>query len=163
MQRLLDRVAVVTGAGSGIGLASARPLAAEGARVAVVDLDGDPGKAAADEIDGLFIQADVTSADDVSDQTPGHPQRVRPDRHRLQQRGDFAARRRSILDHRPGRLAAGAGGQPHLRLPALPALPTAHAGRWRRIPSSTRPRLWPCSARRPHRSPTAPPRAVCWR
>ncbi len=66
MQRLQDRVAVVTGAGSGIGLATARRLAAEGARVAVADLDGQAGKAAADEIDGLFIQADVTSADDVA-------------------------------------------------------------------------------------------------
>ena len=41
MQRLLDRVAVVTGGGSGIGLATARRLAAEGAKVAVADLDGD--------------------------------------------------------------------------------------------------------------------------
>jgi len=66
MQRLLDRVAVVTGGGSGIGLATARRLAAEGAQVAVADLDGETGKAAADEIGGLFIQADVTSEDDVA-------------------------------------------------------------------------------------------------
>ena len=66
MQRLQDRVAVVTGAGSGIGLDTARRLAAEGARVAVADLDAEAGKAAADEIDGLFIHADVTSADDVT-------------------------------------------------------------------------------------------------
>jgi len=65
MQRLLDRVAVVTGGGSGIGLATARRLAAEGAKVAVVDLDGETGKAAADEVGGLFVQADVTSEDDV--------------------------------------------------------------------------------------------------
>jgi NAD(P)-dependent dehydrogenase (short-subunit alcohol dehydrogenase family) len=66
MQRLLDRVAVVTGGGSGIGLATARRLAAEGAKVAVVDVDGETGKAAAAEVGGLFIQADVTSEDDVA-------------------------------------------------------------------------------------------------
>jgi NAD(P)-dependent dehydrogenase (short-subunit alcohol dehydrogenase family) len=65
MQRLLDRVAVVTGAGSGIGLASVRRLAAEGAKVVAVDIDGDTGKAAAEEVGGLFAQADVTSEDDV--------------------------------------------------------------------------------------------------
>jgi NAD(P)-dependent dehydrogenase (short-subunit alcohol dehydrogenase family) len=66
MERLLDRVAVVTGGGSGIGLATARRLAAEGAKVAVVDLNAETGKAAADEVGGLFIQADVTSGDDVA-------------------------------------------------------------------------------------------------
>ena len=47
MQRLQDRVAVITGAGSGIGLASARRLAAEGALVVAVDIDEAAGKAAA--------------------------------------------------------------------------------------------------------------------
>ncbi len=47
MQRLQDRVAVVTGAGSGIGLASARRLAAEGAQVVAVDVDEAAGKTAA--------------------------------------------------------------------------------------------------------------------
>jgi len=65
MQRLLDRVAVVTGAGSGIGLASVRRLAAEGAKVVAVDVDGETGKAAAEEVGGLFAQADVTSEEDV--------------------------------------------------------------------------------------------------
>ncbi len=65
MQRLADRVAVITGAGSGIGLASARRLAAEGARVVAVDLDVDAGRAVAGEVDGLFIRADVTSPEDV--------------------------------------------------------------------------------------------------
>jgi NAD(P)-dependent dehydrogenase (short-subunit alcohol dehydrogenase family) len=65
MQRLLDRVAVVTGAGSGIGLASARRMASEGAKIAVVDIDGETGKAAAEEVGGLFIQADVTAEDEV--------------------------------------------------------------------------------------------------
>jgi NAD(P)-dependent dehydrogenase (short-subunit alcohol dehydrogenase family) len=65
MQRLLDRVAVVTGAGSGIGLASTRRLAAEGAKVVAVDIDGERGKAAAEQAGGLFVQADVTSEEQV--------------------------------------------------------------------------------------------------
>ena len=65
MQRLVDRVAVITGAGSGIGLASVRRLAGEGAKVVAVDIDGETGKAAADEVGGLFVQANVTIEDDV--------------------------------------------------------------------------------------------------
>src|SRR5579871_1328304 len=65
MQRLQDRVAVITGAGSGIGLACVRRLAAEGARIVAVDIDGETGKAAATEAGGIFVQADVTSEDDV--------------------------------------------------------------------------------------------------
>ena len=65
MQRLQDRVAVVTGAGSGIGLASARRLAAEGAQVVAVDVDEAAGKTAAAETGGLFIAADVAVEDDV--------------------------------------------------------------------------------------------------
>ena len=65
MERLQGRVAVITGAGSGIGLASVRRFAAEGAKVVAVDVDGETGKAAADEVGGLFAQADVTSEEDV--------------------------------------------------------------------------------------------------
>src|SRR5262252_2741792 len=65
MQRLRDRVAVITGAGSGIGLASVRRLAAEGAKIVAVDIDGESGKAAAEEAGGIFVQADVTNEDDV--------------------------------------------------------------------------------------------------
>jgi NAD(P)-dependent dehydrogenase (short-subunit alcohol dehydrogenase family) len=65
MQRLQDRVAVVTGAGSGIGLASARRLAAEGATVVAVDIDEAAGKAAAAETGGAFMAADVADEDQV--------------------------------------------------------------------------------------------------
>jgi NAD(P)-dependent dehydrogenase (short-subunit alcohol dehydrogenase family) len=66
-QRLAGRVAVITGAGSGIGLASARRLAAEGATVVVADVDVTTGKLAAEEVGGLFVPADVTSEDAVRD------------------------------------------------------------------------------------------------
>jgi NAD(P)-dependent dehydrogenase (short-subunit alcohol dehydrogenase family) len=65
MQRLQDRVAVITGAGSGVGLASARRMAAEGARIVAVDIDKTAGQAAADETGGAFKYADVGSEDDV--------------------------------------------------------------------------------------------------
>ncbi|MEV6931127.1 3-oxoacyl-ACP reductase [Dactylosporangium sp. NPDC051485] len=59
MQRLQDRVAVITGAGSGIGLATARRFASEGAKVVAVDLNEDAGKAAAQEVGGEFVAVDV--------------------------------------------------------------------------------------------------------
>ena len=65
MQRLRDRVAVITGAASGIGLAAARRLAAEGARVVLADVSDEAGKNAAEEVGGLFVKTDVTSGDDV--------------------------------------------------------------------------------------------------
>ncbi|MEX2401146.1 MAG: SDR family oxidoreductase [Rhodothermales bacterium] len=48
--RLRDRVAVVTGAASGIGRATAVRFAAEGARVAALDIDGEGGRALASEL-----------------------------------------------------------------------------------------------------------------
>jgi NAD(P)-dependent dehydrogenase (short-subunit alcohol dehydrogenase family) len=60
MQRFEGRVAVITGGGSGIRLASARRLASEGAKVVIADVSAESGKAAADEVNGLFVQTDVS-------------------------------------------------------------------------------------------------------
>ena len=65
MNRFEGRTAVVTGGGSGIGRATVRRLAEEGARVVVADVDADAGSAAAKEVDGLFVRTDVTAEADV--------------------------------------------------------------------------------------------------
>ncbi|QIS14864.1 3-oxoacyl-ACP reductase [Nocardia arthritidis] len=67
LQRLQDRVAVVTGGGSGIGLATVRRFAAEGAKVVVADIDATSGGAAAAEVGGLYVKVDVTDEEQVRD------------------------------------------------------------------------------------------------
>jgi NAD(P)-dependent dehydrogenase (short-subunit alcohol dehydrogenase family) len=67
MDRLEGRVAVITGAGSGIGLATARRFAEEGATVVAVDLNAEAGKAAADEVGGDFVACDVGDEGSVRD------------------------------------------------------------------------------------------------
>ena len=66
-RRLEDRVAVITGGASGIGLATARRFADEGAVVVIGDLDPVAGQAVADEVNGLFVPTDVTDPDAVED------------------------------------------------------------------------------------------------
>ena len=63
--RLADRVAVITGAAGGIGLATARRFTSEGAKVVCADVDEEGGRKAAAEVDGHFVKVDVTSEDEV--------------------------------------------------------------------------------------------------
>ncbi len=63
---LTDRIAVVTGASSGIGAATARALARGGARVAVLGRRADRIEQLAKEIDGLAVVADVTTGLDAA-------------------------------------------------------------------------------------------------
>ena len=75
MHRLQDRVVVVTGAGSGLGLASARRMAAEGARIIAVDVDAASGEVAAKETGGEFVAANVADEDQVRDLFDGVAER----------------------------------------------------------------------------------------
>ena len=64
-RRLEGRVAVVTGGAGGIGLATVRRLASEGAQVVVADLDAEAGKSSADHVGGLFVKTDVSDGTEV--------------------------------------------------------------------------------------------------
>ncbi len=66
MLRLADRVAVITGAGSGIGRATAERFAQEGAQVVCFDTDADAAGAVAADVNGLAVVGDVTNPRDVA-------------------------------------------------------------------------------------------------
>jgi NAD(P)-dependent dehydrogenase (short-subunit alcohol dehydrogenase family) len=59
--------AVITGGSSGLGAATARTLAAEGVKVALLDLNVDAGEALAKELGGVFCKVDVTSQQECAE------------------------------------------------------------------------------------------------
>lgn len=63
--RLQDKIAIVTGAGQGIGEAIARSFAAEGAVVVLAELNEETGAQVARDIGGTFVRTDVTSQGDI--------------------------------------------------------------------------------------------------
>ena len=71
MTRLTGKVAIVTGAGNGIGRACARRFAADGAAVALADINVEAGEAAAEGIraeggKAIFVETDVTKREAIA-------------------------------------------------------------------------------------------------
>jgi 3-oxoacyl-[acyl-carrier protein] reductase len=66
VERLKDKVALVTGGASGFGEGIARRFTQEGARVAIADLNQDAAQKLAKELSGLAIRADISRGPDVS-------------------------------------------------------------------------------------------------
>ncbi|EIM74415.1 3-hydroxyacyl-CoA dehydrogenase [Nitratireductor aquibiodomus RA22] len=58
-------VALVTGGGSGLGEATARALAAKGAKIAIADVGMDRARVVASDVGGIAVKCDVTSEDDA--------------------------------------------------------------------------------------------------
>lgn len=72
MGKLQGKVALITGGASGIGAATARLFVAEGAKVVLVDLNEERGKAFEQELkalstEALFVKANITSEEEVAD------------------------------------------------------------------------------------------------
>jgi 2-hydroxycyclohexanecarboxyl-CoA dehydrogenase len=76
--RLEGRVALVTGGASGIGAATCRRLAAEGARVAVTDLNAEGAGDVASEVNGMAYELDVRSGESIAAAVQGAEEELGP-------------------------------------------------------------------------------------
>jgi NAD(P)-dependent dehydrogenase (short-subunit alcohol dehydrogenase family) len=71
MGKLKDRIAIITGAASGIGKGMAELFAAEGAKVVVTDLQGDAGRELAHSLAGTYLHCDVADPASVEGMIQG--------------------------------------------------------------------------------------------
>lgn len=65
MKRLENRIAIITGGASGIGAATSRKFALEGAKVIIWDLDQEKGNALANEIGGDFLKVNTANYSEI--------------------------------------------------------------------------------------------------
>ena len=168
--------AVVTGGASGLGEATARALAAKGAKVAVFDRDADKGEKVAAEIGGIFCEVDVTSDEKVAAAFAKAREAHGQERVLVNCAGVANAvktvgtrqgdRRAQALPDAPVR--AGDRDQPGRQLPLHRSFGVRHGRRsirWRTASagrSSTPPRSRPRTGRSARR-PIRRRRAACWR
>ena len=125
--RLAGRVAVITGGGGGIGLATAERFAAEGARVVIADRDPATGTAAAEAVGGRFVVVDVSDAEQVDALFATTVAELGTVDISFHNAGISPADDDSILTTDVDAWQRRAGREPQVRLPVLQGGPADHA------------------------------------